>query len=294
MHNRKFKSSLLSLLIATAATTMFTSTSFASRGSTSSQVFDGTTPYHLHWGKFIVNVNRIVKDPDDPLQNYQELRIVNARHSVVRTIREPYFIEVRVVSVPNAPNGVLWFGAASGGHNGGIYYGAYTQDGDLCNILMTYDTNFASPNLASKGEPFTIMVQTGLDGPFINIHDYPKVSLVYAWNGKRFSLATKNYPKATVAEAAKMQSSIKNANPSLSEMDLKVVEKNTLSYLADMTAADREAEATAWLNRNATMQVKDWLAANQDIVKENKKSIERTPQHLPIDNSKLVDDAGTL
>ncbi len=293
MHNQKLKSYLLGALATAIATAMLISPSFASRGSTSNRGFDSKNFYRLHWGKFLVNVNKIVKDPDNPLQNYQELTIVNARHSVVITIRDVYFAEVRVVPSSDDPSGILWFGAGSGGNNGVIYYRAYTQHGGLHNILTT-DSDFASPNRASKGQPFTIMVQTGLNGPFINLHQYPHLSLVYAWNGKRFSLATKSYPKSTLVETARMQSSIKTANPALSDIGLKFIEKDALTYLADMTAAGREAEATSWLNKNAPTQVKNWLVANQDIVKNNKKSIEHTPKQLPVDNSKLIDDVGSL
>lgn len=248
------------------------------------------TVSRISWGRYTVVVERVILDPDSPPDNYRQLRIVDARGRTVKTVREAYIGDVRVVRLLGNFTGELWFQASTGGHNGLGMCGAYTQAGGLRNILFARDVFSATAIDVGQGGP-RIVVRQGLDGPFPGIHDFPEVTLVYAWDGRHFAGVTARRPAAALAEATKAREALlRDGGAPDDQVQATFAFKDTVQYLADMTAAGRKSEGVSWLDSHAPSFVRKWLATNRAVVTRNEKSIQHMQQPLPVEDGRVIDD----
>lgn len=249
----------------------------------------GHRPHRLAWGRYTVVVEWVIRDPDSPPENYQQLRIVDARGRTVRMFRGFRIFDVRVVRLLGDANGELWFQASAGGHNGEGICGAYTQAGGLHNILFARDVLAATP-VVGQGVP-QLLVRQGLDGPSLDVHHYPEVTLVYCWDGRRFTGATARHPGAALGEAAKARGAlVRDGHAPADQAETSIALRDVLQYLADMTAAGRKAEGVSWLAAHAPPFVRDWMAANRPTIAGNERAIRRMQGPLPFENGRVIDD----
>lgn len=250
----------------------------------------GHRPHRLAWGRYTVVVEWVIKDPDSPPENYQQLRIVDARGRTVRAVRVFRIFDVRVARLLGDAAGDLWFEASAGGNNGEVMCGAYTQAGGLHNVLLARDLFSATAVGAGQGGPQVVMRQ-GLDGPYPGIHDFPEVTLVYAWDGRRFVGVTARRPAAALADAAKAREAfLRDSRTPGDQTQATFALKDAVQYLADMTAGGRRTEGVSWLAAHAPPFVRDWLAANRDVIAGNEKAIRRMQEPLPVEDGRMVDD----
>jgi len=249
----------------------------------------GHRPYRLAWGRYTVVVEWIIQDPDSPPENYQQLRIVDTRSRSARTFREFRIFDVHVVRLLGDPAGQLWFQASAGGHNGLGMCGAYTQVGGLHNILFARDVLSATP-VVGQGAP-CLLVRQGLDGPSLDAYHYPEVTLVYAWNDRRFVGVTARHPAATLAEATKApEALLRDGHTPDDQVQTSIAIRDVLQYLADMTAAGRKAEGASWLDSHAPPFVRAWMAANKAVVAGNERAVRRMQEPLPVEDGRVIDD----
>ena len=84
----------------------------------------------------------------------------------------------------------------------------------------------------------------------------PGVRLVLAWNGARYTDATRRYPNLAVTEARDYQGRYLQARAA---HDPDLQHAAALGYLANMTVAGQEPAANAWLRAHALPADRAWL-----------------------------------
>lgn len=167
-------------------------------------------PCRMHWGSYTVRIEEVGSaEGPDGLQN--KITILDTAGLTVYTLTDEQIGLVKPEPLLGGEQPELLIRTAEGGdgtHGSNI---GLTQQGGVHPVFVISDGHVTP--LHQDGQPSEeIVVDTSLDGPYLDVHHFPKLTSTYRWNGSEFVNATASSPGPTQARMKQYEQVLTDPN----------------------------------------------------------------------------------
>jgi hypothetical protein len=225
----------------------------------------GKLPYRVKWGDYTVVVNRA-----GPYREY--VRILDRKGRMQREIRDSEIGYIGFVEVTGKGTPELHvLGSTGGAHCCYREYYFTREGGDVRNLLAFDGGNGALRevrDLNGDGRPELIAANDALDSFGGMAHAVsPQLTMVLGWNGSRYVDQTRKYPRRARADAAAYRKELLGGLKMTEEHREEFLRSRVLGLYGSAIATGDEAEAEAWLRKNAPRATLTWLLSQKGKVR---------------------------
>ncbi|MBW3623755.1 MAG: hypothetical protein KY468_10155 [Armatimonadetes bacterium] len=224
-------------------------------------------PYRIAWGPYTVVVDRKPGIPAGDLPR-QYVRILDAKGRTVKEVRDAKIGDVRIEEATGTGVPELWIDTTSGGMSCCLTQYLFTRDGGPVRNLLIFEGGYGNitgaRDLNRDGRPEFIALNDALDGYEGRPHAVsPTLTRVIGWNGSRYVDQTRRFPDRARSEGQQFRRRLWEKRRATGEMAEEERRYAALGYYGSAVAAGEEAQAEAWLKKNAPSSTRHWVLSRK-------------------------------